>query len=839
MRLKSLPSFVALLAVAFVSFAAFACQSEISESAVETPVVDTEQHADSPTAILGSGFVVWESNRSGNWRLWLRDLDGAAARQLTPDEGPRLHCCPHISPDGQWIAYMSLGADQQGYPEGGAHGALRLIRPDGTSDRLLLPEARNYYENRAVVWRSEEELIFVDLDRRTALLNLDTAEITTLTRHSAEGYPWLIDSQLRFATSGRVSFAPYDELRREVLERSSLGGCQPYLTHDGRWGFWIAAPGGPILKIDLATGAIEPMLKKSDPRLPKEFGYLYFPMVSADGRALAFAASRNEHPHFAADYEVFAVPTDPTTLEVLGSPIRITNDPGTDRYPDIHLEPLELGLFRGEAPLTVRVSPPGEPRLYQWNWGEGTRSEGETAEHTYDRPGHFVLSATAAETELVGRAIVELPQPPRVTKIQVTHSGTAVTLHFDEPIQIEDATWTLDSGVSVMSAEQIDGSRGLLLRLDRPLISIDRLTVEGVRDRASPANTMQRLTLDLIPAAWPVDRDGLLLMWETGDSANLVLAADGEVEQSVILQAHGTARLDHDWALRPNGGRFSVPKEIANRIRWACQATYELTVEAVVEPQPADRRTGVILGMAQGQQNFVLYQEGDALLMSIRVKSRGPDAAPEVRLTELPPGKKSHVAITYSPGRLVAYLNGEQIASTSEIQGGFFHWQTLPVTIGNDARGRAPWHGTLEGVAIYNRELSAEEVRENAARQRQRLDARRDVPQSALRVERVRCSAVPTLEEIAPYREALAVCDYRVVETLEGEYDHPSARVAQWVIQDGQRASLQPADDGAGGSIVVERFGDNPQLESLYLSDTLPPAPDLPLMYLVRESRRH
>jgi hypothetical protein len=391
----------------------------------------------------------------------------------------------------------------------------------------------------------------------------------------------------------------------------------------------------------------------------------------------------------------------------------------------------------------------------------------------------------------------------------------------------------------VKSFELIDDDRALVLYLDQPLITIDRLMVQGVRDRSARPNVMSRTSLDLLPASWPVDRTGLVLLWETGNSANLVLDEDRGLEESVILRAHGPARLDHHWALLPSGGRFAASQEIANRVRWACQATNELTIEAVIRPQPTGHKRGVILAAAKRKQNFVLSQQGNHLLMSIRVKSRGPDAAPEVRMMELPPGAESHLAVTYSPGSLVAYLNGVEAFSTDEIQGGFFHWQTLPVTIGSDASGRSTWQGALEGLAIYDRVLSAEEIRESATRQLRRIDARDEVPQWTLKVEKIDCSEVPTLEEIAPYREALATCEYRVVETLEGQYDRPSARVALWVIQDGTRAAQRPSSEGEFGQIVVERFQDNPQLESLYLSDTLADSPDLPLFYLVRESRRH
>ena len=835
MGIRLTAAIVTLLAVALTGAA---CQTEPSELPAENPIVHGKTGTDRSSSTIGDGFVVWESNRSGGWRLWSRDLDDSTPRQLTPDEGARMHCCPHISPDGRWIAYLSLAADQQGYPQGGAHGALRRIRPDGTGDHLLLPDARNYYENRAVVWRTADELVFIDSDRRTALLNLESGEISILTEAATERYPWLINSQLRFAASGLVSFAPYDKVRRKVLERSPVGGCQPYFTHDGKWGFWLAAPGGPIHKIELATGAVEALLKKSDQRLPKDFGYLYFPMVSGDGRALAFAASRNDHPHFKADYEVFVAPTEPTTLTLIGQPVRITNHPSTDRYPDVYLEPLELGLHRGEAPLTVQLTPPGEPRTHLWTWGDGTKSNGETAEHTFDRPGLFVISATTVASELFGRAIVEQPRPPRVTGLQVSHSGTEVTLRFDEPIDAEKATWALRSGTTVLSAEHLDNEKELLLVLDRPLLTVDELVVEGIRDRAANPNLMPRTPLELMPASWPTDRAGLTLLWELGNAPNLVLDAATGIEEAVVLQAHGQARLDHNWALRPDGGRFTVSKEMANRLRWASQATNELTVEAVIEPQPSARQRGVILGMANGAKNFVLSQQGNSLLIAIRVKSKGPDAAPELRMTELPPNRKSHIAVTYSAGRLIAYLDGEEALATSEIHSGFFHWRTLPVTIGSDVHGRSTWHGTIEGVAIYNRVLSAEEIRENAARQRHQLEARNVVPQWTLKVERTACSTVPALDEIAPYREALAVCEYRVLETLNGKYDHPLARVAQWVIQDGKRLPLPPASDVEVGKLIVERFQDNPQLESIYLSETLAARPGLPLLYLVGESRQ-
>jgi hypothetical protein len=81
------------------------------------------------------------------------------------------------------------------------------------------------------------------------------------------------------------------------------------------------------------------------------------------------------------------------------------------------------------------------------------------------------------------------------------------------------------------------------------------------------------------------------------------------------------------------------------------------------------------------------------------------------------------------------------------------------------------------------------------------------------------------------------VCEYRISKAVQGEYDAPTARVAQWAIQDGERIALSSTGDEPTGRLILERFEDNPQLESLYLSETLAARPDLPLLYLVGESR--
>ena len=783
---------------------------------------------------LGDGYLVWESNRTGRWRLWVRDLAGGDPRQLTPDEGRRLHCCPHISPDGQRIAYLSLPPDQTGYPKGGAVGTMMWIRPDGSDPELLLAEARNYYENRAAVWRSPTELIYIQADSRTALLDLDTRRSSLLTRQADDNGPWLIDSTQTWAASGRGAFAPFDRRRRQVASRSPRPGCQPYFTYDGRRGFWVVAPGGPIAWLHLESGASGTILRKSDPRLPGDLGYLYFPMFSSDSRLLAFAASDEDHPHFDADYEVFVVETDPDTLEMTGTPVRFTHHPATDRFPDVFLSPLPLGRHHGEAPWRWTADPGGSGDSWQWSYGDGASTTGPTGEHLYRKPGRYEVVARSGGQNLRGQISVSAPEPPEVLSISVRRHGREIVIVFDEAIDVSAMIARLQSG-STLSRHSLDreGHR-LILHLADSLRSADHLELIGVTDRAQRPNTLPDTILNIEPALWPASHERIEFLWESGEAANLLFDPTLDAETAVTLTPRGKAHLGSTFAMRPGGGWFEVPEDSSTRVSDAIKKTYEVSVELVVRPDPVPAgRRGVILTSARrGHRNFILEQRGPRLHFGLRMKNRGEDAVPSVRLMDLPPGESSHIVITYSTGTLKAFLNGELVATDDSITGGFFHWRPAPLFFGSDWGGRHTWHGELEGVAIFSRVLDPEEIQESSRRSLTRIAARPAIPQWTVRAVLESCSETPTLQQIDPYREALSVCRYRIEEVLDGGDLDRTIRAARWSIMDGKPLGIDSSDSTPNDPMVLTLFRDNPQLASIYLSDTLEPLVEGPLFYL-------
>jgi hypothetical protein len=326
------------------------------------PPVRTETVSARTQPAPARGFVVWESNRGGDWSIWTRRLESPATRRLSPNEPGRQHCCGHLSPDGNRLVYLSRAIPNDQYPEMEIAGDLRLLNLNNGKERTLVGDARPYgWGNRAAVWRNDSEVIYIDGQGRTQLLNVTSGNRSTLVSEPQGMLAWLFDPTLRSAVRGSPSFSPYDAASGKIDERKRLQGCEPYFSFDGRFGFWVEGAGGPIRAIDLKTRETSTVLEHLDPRIPGSQRYAYFPMLSRDGRMFAFGASNGDHDHFKSNYDIFVAPIDPQSLQLLGRPMRMTSHPASDRYPDVHVETLDLDRWKNQA-TEGPVAPPAPPK---------------------------------------------------------------------------------------------------------------------------------------------------------------------------------------------------------------------------------------------------------------------------------------------------------------------------------------------------------------------------------------------------------------------------------------------------------------------------------------------
>lgn len=635
---------------------------------------------------LGAGWVVWESNRTGNWRIWHRKLDGSDLRQVTPDENNRDHFAPHLSPDGARFVFLSYPKGTDGYQEVDPKtvAPMYVINVDGSGLRQVAPNARCYMEDRAAVWLNNGELIYLAAGRGPTRLNLRTGERKPLPPRGL----WLINATGTCASTGTPTFSTYNTAAGKLVEQPALGGCQPYFSTDGVWGFWMGGGGGPINRIRLATRKVSPIVTPDDPRLPAGRNYVYFPMLSHNQRLFAFGASPDAHDHFTADYDIYVAPCDPARLELTDTPVRYTFTSSCDRFPDVFLAAADPGAHAGNAPVAV------------------SRAGGRSS---------------------------------------------------DDP-------------------------------------------------------------------TWPVNHKGLVFAWQTADTAiHLAGSGSGPGELCKVKRQRG-ARLDHDSALVLDGG-FALAVDADKRLLDACKASSELTIEATLTPRNVTQGGPariVTFSSDPGTRDFTLGQEKDRLILRLRTPRTGVNGvSPELALCPVRAGQTCHVVVTYANGRVACHVDGKPVMQSRAVQGDFSNWSAQHLLFGDEFQGGRDWAGTLEGIAIFARALAPSEVERDYAASRRIRAARPRVETAVIQAELLARSEVPTLKQVLPYREALLVSEYRVNRVTTGTLNPKTVRVAQWALLDGAAVGAAARKPGWKGRLTLERFDQNSQLESLFMSDTL------------------
>ncbi|MDE0107336.1 MAG: DUF1592 domain-containing protein [Bryobacterales bacterium] len=244
----------------------------------------------------------------------------------------------------------------------------------------------------------------------------------------------------------------------------------------------------------------------------------------------------------------------------------------------------------------------------------------------------------------------------------------------------------------------------------------------------------------------PRVRDGLVALYDFGS-----LKGELVLDRSGFLEAADT-KLDDPDAVRLADGSLTIDRptrlrslERVAKIADLVRVSGELTVEAWIEPVAQGEATSagiVMMSNATSQHNFALVQVGDRFEARFRTSRTGTGEALPIRTPEASARPAlTHLAFTRDrSGRARVFLDGE-IASEGTIAGSASDWEKTTLVIGNGPQGREPWLGSVYLVAIYGRDLLAEEVARNF-----RAGPRLVEPVS------VKVSASPTLfeDKIAP-----------------------------------------------------------------------------------------
>jgi len=316
------------------------------------------------------------------------------------------------------------------------------------------------------------------------------------------------------------------------------------------------------------------------------------------------------------------------------------------------------------------------------------------------------------------------------------------------------------------------------------------------------------------PPAWPGSRDGLVLAWRSSARPAEVIDPQTGDKRDFHVMPRAAARFGRFFEMDPRGGFFTA-EGTEGAIAAACKKTHQLTLEAMIAP-PDLKQSGpaAILSFASADAcDFLLGQERDRLVLRLRTSAAGADGGPPLDLGPLEAGRLQHVLVSYQPGRLTCYRDGEAVAAAPAVAGDFSTWAPARLTFGACAAGERPWAGRLEGIALYSRAMEPAEAKARFALAAARVKGRTPAARVTVEARLVAMTPTPDLKSVAPYVRVLVAGEYEVEKIIEGRCEAKRILVAQWAILD-SRAIPVAGTPGARQRLVLERFDDHPELDS-------------------------
>lgn len=322
-------------------------------------------------------------------------------------------------------------------------------------------------------------------------------------------------------------------------------------------------------------------------------------------------------------------------------------------------------------------------------------------------------------------------------------------------------------------------------------------------------------------AAWPPTTGGLVFLWENGGASNTVPTGDGIGRLSRVVPG-GRAVFNRFWAMDLAGGSF-VAEPLSSRVlREACRDADAFTLEAVIAGEGGQGGADIVsFGLSIGAaaacaerpagacaaHGFVLGARDGALLFGVAGPGTGGSAL--VDAGAIPGDRPTHLVATFDAGRVAVHANGRSVFAGA----GF----DLSAAADAELRFGAPatWNGSVEGVALYARALSARDAAAHHDAYAARLAGRRPLPALRLDARLARKRPIPRAEV---YPNSLVVYDYRVLRVAEGDYGEEKLLVAHRGNVNGSRND-RVADLVVGRrySLDLEPFEAHPQLAGLQM----------------------
>jgi hypothetical protein len=689
------------------------------------------------------GYIIWMSNREGNWNIYRMDIPNGKTLKLTQNNTDNNDA--HISGDGKLIAWSSGDKYKRD---------VWIMNADGTDHHLVVSNAS------MGVWRPDGKLvIYRGNDHNTSFIyDLNTKQETKI---------WPIDN-VKVEPYGVVEVAPSPDGKMLVgwasnpigtwifsadgtFQKNVQSGCEGHFAPDSSFVYWVMQP-GTFGKATL-QGEVQQPLYKSGDVLPDpysgandRYGHTYFPKLSKNMDYLVFGACPNgQHDHDTSDYEIFLMKMD-NLKPSWEKPIRLTYDNRTDRWPDIFIN---VDATPPNTPQALKAESLGQSVKIVWNASQDPES-GIIVYNIYRNTNKGVEETIAREVK--DTSYIDYATDAK-TKYQ--YSVSAINpVYLESPKSKSVAITTKDSKPVAPKNIHISGNgRQALLKWQ----ANTELDIKGYNVYLSldPKGRYEKINKDIVVdpvysdnsiedkkiyyySITAVDKskneglrsnavvfgkrvsDGLLAFYLFDEGQGSVVNDQSGIEPPFNINIKDSNKVQ--WVKDTNAIEFVESSMVvsdgnADRLFNNLKARNEISVEAWVSPKDL-AQTGpsriVTMSSDTQQRNFTLGQIGEDIAIRLRTTKTDQNGIPELDTQKhILAQQLTHIVATYDGNIKKLYINGNLHSESQQLTGDFSNWANYPLVLGNELTGDRTWLGKIYLVAIYNRSLTPDEIFRN------------------------------------------------------------------------------------------------------------------------------
>jgi len=441
------------------------------------------------SAPSAAGAIAFESDRDGNYEIYVMKADGASQTRLTNNASSDLH--PSFSPDGAQIAF-------QGNRDG--NGEIYVMNADGTGEtRLTNNFASDGYDNDHPDFSPDGTLIVFDRDEidEIYVMNADGTGETRLTNNV------FFDSNPSFSPDGtKIAFDSHRGGNPDIYVMNADGTGETRLTNsvffDGYPSF--SPDGTKIAFVSDRDGNLEIYVMNADgtgeTRRTNNAAADGYPSFSPDGTLIAFESDRD------GNLEIYLMNADGT------NPSRRTNNAAFDAAPDFGL------LFTDTTPPIISsISDSPDPFSPNGDTVEDTT----TVSFTSNEAGTFTLQILDAS--LMGGQNITGPMFAGVNDVDWDGSGFSSATVPDGVYQY------------LIEADDLSGNRAIAgLPIGTHTVTVDTATPVGpdvtiiLVSNPSPIWGLDTVDLDF-SFAGAIPGDCVFVSW--GDTTSSFMTVTG------------------------------------------------------------------------------------------------------------------------------------------------------------------------------------------------------------------------------------------------------------------------------------------------------------------------